>query len=256
MENTRTVSMEDFQTKQIGFLKAGDVEGLIRECYAANARFHTFDFQANGQDEVREIILLYLGILEGFGPRTITKFETGSDYIWMEMSIQNPNGADIQVYELKFIENDKIALQLFGVKKGEVWPAEFLDQKIKPAQKSEAKQFHERYLRYHQERDADGLADNFFTEDARLATAKVHVEGREAIRSMFAELFGKEADFTPLSVENITSEPDYVWFEATVASNLGERQVYDVMRLRDGQVSLQLVGQLKGIMPTEAANIK
>lgn len=254
MENiSENTAMNAFQDKQIAFLEQGNIDGLLSECYDEHARFHSFDFKLNSHTEIREMLLTYLEILSSQGARTITKFETGSDYIWMEMTIQNPNGAEIKVYELKFIRFGKIYLQLFGVKEGDIWPEDFLRKYQLQNDQQSARQFHGRYLTYHEEGDADGLADEFFTEDARLSTARVNVSGREAIRTMFKDLFSKESDFTPLSVQNITSDTDYVWFEATVASNLGERKVYDAMLIRDGKVFLQLVGQLRGVMPTEAA---
>jgi hypothetical protein len=43
-----------------------------------------------------------------------------------------------------------------------------------------------------------------------------------------------------------------VWFEATAGGSLGIRTVYDVMLLQGGQVSLQLVGTLAGVLPANA----
>jgi hypothetical protein len=86
-----------------------------------------------------------------------------------------------------------------------------------------------------------------------LLTSNVNIKGREAVREMFLNLFAVESGFTPLSVQNITNDIDYVWFEATVKSSLGERRVYDVMLLNEGKVCVQLVGQLLGVLPTEVA---
>ncbi|GAA4412225.1 hypothetical protein GCM10023187_39000 [Nibrella viscosa] len=242
----------DFQAKQISFLVKGDVDGLVDACYTDDARLHSFQFRAQGHDAIKEILHLYLQRLSTMGARTIDKFEAGRNFIWLELTIDNPQGDAVKVYEVKFLRDEKIYLQLYGLRQGTVWQdGDFAG--FTPPDNQEARAFHQWYLDFHIRGDADALADDFFTDDARLVTARIDVTGRESIRSMFRDLFAKESGFTPLSVENITSDVDYVWFEATVMSNLGPRSVYDVMLLQDGKVCLQLVGQLAGVLPTEAA---
>ena len=240
-----------FQATQVSYLERGDVAGLLRTCYAPEARLHTFGFRAEGHAAIGQVLGVYLNRLSQLGARSIDKFAAGIDYIWLELTIEQPGSAEpIRVYELKFLRDGKIYLQLFGVKQGVVWPnTDFAGQELPNS--SAARGFHRRYLRYHAEGDANGLADNFFADDARLVTGQVDVTGRESIRALFQKLFAKETDFTPISVENITSDVDYVWFEATAASSLGQRQVYDVMLICDGKVCLQLVGQLSGVLPTD-----
>ena len=97
------------------------------------------------------------------------------------------------------------------------------------------------------------MADDFFTQDARLITSKLQVEGRENMRSFFAGKFEKESNFHLLSMRNLAGDVDYVWFEATAASSLGARSVYDVMLLRDDRVQMQLVGTLDGELPANRA---
>lgn len=241
-----------FQQKQLSYLRQSDIDGLLRDCYTDDARFHTFGFRVQGKAAIREVLVTYLERLSLLGARHIDKFTGGYDFIWLELSIDNPQGLPVQVYEFKFLREGKIYLQLFGLRQGTVWYDTDFAGTVFP-DPAGARSFHQRYLAYHIERDANGLADDFFTEDAHLITAKVDVAGREPIRQLFRDLFDKESGFTPLSVWNITSDSDYVWFEAAVTSNLGERSVYDVMLLRDGKVCLQLVGQLKGVLPTEVA---
>jgi hypothetical protein len=191
---------------------------------------------------------------QGLGPARVERFTAGRDFIWQELAFDSPDG-EIQPYEVKLLREGQVYLQLYGFKQGGLWrPAEFAGEKLPDT--TAARALHRRYVEYHIRGDADGLVDEFFTEDARLVTPNIAVEGRESLRSVFRELFTKEQDFRPQSVDKITTGPDYVWFEATVASSLGRRSLYDVQMLRDGQVCLQLVGRLAGTMPTEAANIR
>ncbi|GAB2558203.1 nuclear transport factor 2 family protein [Spirosoma aerophilum] len=240
------------QATQLAFLQRGDIDGMVKACYTDDARMHGFTFRAQGHAAIQALVELYLRRLSTLGERTMDKFVTGRQFIWMEMTIQNPNGDPVKVYEVKFLRSGKIYLQLYGLRQGTVWqPGDFSD--FTPPDSANARLFHKRYLDFHVRGDADALADDFFTEDIQLLTAGVNMTGREPVRHMFKDLFAKEAEFTPLSVENITSDSDYVWFEATVTSSLGKRRVYDIMLVRDGKVQLQLVGQLMGTLPTEAA---
>lgn len=240
------------QTRQMAYLQRGDINGMIEACYTADARLHGFSFRAEGHPAIREVVTLYLKRLSQLGKRTMDKVAFGPNYIWLEMTIANGANEPIKVYEVKFLRDGKIYLQVFGQRQGTVWqPSDFAN--FNAPDTADARTFHQRYLDFHRRGDADGLADQFFTDDAQLITARVAVTGREPIRQLFRELFAKESGFTPLSVENITSDTDYVWFEATVTSSLGKRRVYDVMLLRDGRVYCQLVGQLIGQLPTEVA---
>ena len=252
MDSDFLKAAQEFQSKQIGYLVNGDVDGLVAACYTDDARLHSFQFRAQGHAAIKDVLKLYLERLSTLGTRTIDKFAAGQQYIWLELTVENPTGEPVKVYELKFLRDGKIYLQLYGFRQGTVWqPDDFAG--FTPPDTTVTHAFHDWYLGFHSRGDADGLADDFFTDDAQLVTARVDVSGREAIRSMFRDLFAKEAEFTPLSVENITSDEDYVWFEATVTSTLGKRRVYDVMLVRNGKVYLQLVGQLMGVLPTEAA---
>jgi ketosteroid isomerase-like protein len=174
----------------------------------------------------------------------------GRDFIWQELLIDSPAGP-IELYELKFLRDGQVTLQLYGSKQGTVWQPGDLAGFVPPAGEA-AEQVHHRYIDLQARQDADGLADSFFSEDARLVTAKLNLEGREALRTFFRSKFEKESGFHLVSTRNITGDHDYVWFEATAGGSQGVRTVYDVMLLRDGQVTLQLVGTLEGVLPANA----
>jgi hypothetical protein len=246
------IETEAFQQMQIDFLSKGLIDEMIEECYTEDARMHGFTFKAEGRNEVKKFVHLYLKRLSVLGERSIDKLITGQSFIWLEVTIQSMYGEPVKVYEVKFLREGKIYLQLLGLRQGTIWYEEdFLD--FKPSDNTKAIEFHEHYLTFHKENNANGLADEFFSEDIHLLTSNVNIKGREAVREMFQNLFAVESGFTPLSVQNITNDTDYVWFEATVKSSLGERRVYDVMLLNEGKVCVQLVGQLLGVLPTEVA---
>ena len=243
----------DLQARQVEYLQRGDVQGLVKALYAEDARFDSFDVHAAGRDAIAGVIELYLRRTAGLGRRTIETFTAGRDYIWFELAMDSPAGP-VRTYEVKFLREGRIALELFGVKEGTLWePDDFAGARLPDTAAAMAR--HDTYVGYHARGDADGLADDMFTEDARLVTPRLAVEGREEVRSVFRDIFARESGFEPGSVDRITCGDDYIWFEATVSSSLGQRRLYDVMVLSDGRISLQLVGSLEGAIPTDAAGI-
>jgi ketosteroid isomerase-like protein len=242
---------QDLQARQVEYLQRGDVRGLVNALYAEDARFDSFDVHAAGRDAIAGVIELYLRRTERLGRPTIETFTAGRDYIWFEMTMEGPAGP-VRTYEVKFLREGRIALELFGVKEGTLWePDDFAGARLPDT--AAALRLHDTYVGYHARGDADALADDLFTEDARLVTPRLAVEGREEVRSVFRDIFARESGFDPKSVDRITCGDDYIWFEATVSSSLGQRRLYDVMVLNDGRISLQLVGSLEGAIPTDAA---
>jgi hypothetical protein len=281
----------DLQARQVEYLQRGDVQGLVNALYTEDARFDSFDVHAAGRDAVAGVIGLYLRRTAGLGRRTIETFTAGRDYIWFELAMEGPEAplkapdereaplkapdereaplkapdereaplkapderpaGPVRTYEVKFLREGRIALELFGVKEGVLWePEDFAGARLPDT--AAAMALHDTYVGYHARGDADGLADDMFTEDARLVTPRLAVEGREQVRSVFRDIFARESGFEPGSVDRITCGDDYIWFEATVSSSLGHRRLYDVMLLSDGKISLQLVGSLEGAIPTDA----
>ncbi|HEY2667781.1 MAG TPA: nuclear transport factor 2 family protein [Actinomycetota bacterium] len=271
-EQTRDylAAARDLQARQVEYLQRGDVQGLVNALYTEDARFDSFDVHAAGRDAVAGVIGLYLRRTAGLGRRTIETFTAGRDYIWFELAMEGPEAplkapderqvplkapderpaGPVRTYEVKFLREGRIALELFGAKEGVLWePEDFAGARLPDT--AAAMALHDTYVGYHARGDADGLADDMFTEDARLVTPRLAVEGREQVRSVFRDIFARESGFEPGSVDRITCGDDYIWFEATVSSSLGHRRLYDVMLLSDGKISLQLVGSLEGAIPTD-----
>ncbi len=240
-----------YQARRMAFAQAGDLDGLVRELYTTDARLHGFEFRAEGREAVKSVIGLMGQRLAGLGPVQVRQLIAGRDFIWQELLIQGPNGP-IEPYEIKFLRDGQVYLQLYGLKQGAVWqPGDFAGFTAPASELAE--QVHHRYIDLQARQDADGLADDFFSADGRLVTVKLNIEGREALRSFFRSKFEKESGFHLVSTRNISGDHDYVWFEATAGGSQGVRTVYDVMLLRDSQVTLQLVGTLEGMLPANEA---
>ena len=155
----------DLQARQVEYLQRGDVRGLVKALYAEDARFDSFDVHAAGRDAIAGVIELYLRRTAGLGPRTIETFTAGRDYIWFEVAMRTPAGP-VRTYELKFLREGRIALELFGVKEGSLWePDDFAGARLPDT--AAAMALHDTYVGYHARGDADGLADDMFTEEDR-----------------------------------------------------------------------------------------
>jgi hypothetical protein len=245
---------QDYQARRMAFAQRGDLDGLVRELYSADARLHGFDFRAEGRDAIKGVIGLMGKRLAGLGPVQVRQLIAGRDFIWQELLIDSQTGP-IEPYEVKFLRHGQVWLQLYGSKQGTVWqPGDFAGFVPPPTQAAE--QVHHRYIDYQARQDADGMADEFFGAEGRLVTAKLNIEGREALRQFFRSKFEKESGFHLVSTRNLTGDHDYVWFEATAGGSQGVRTVYDVMLLRDGQVTLQLVGTLEGVLPANEETLR
>lgn len=235
----------------MAYAQRGDLDGLARDLYTEDARLHAFDFRAEGRQAVKDVIELMTKRLAGLGPVRVEQLIAGRDFIWQELAIDGPAGL-IEPYEMKFLRDGQVYLQLYGSRQGSVWqPGDFAG--FTPPASDAAHALHQRYIDYQARQDADGMADEFFSADGRLVTVRLNIEGREALRTFFRSKFEKESGFHLVSTRNISGDHDYVWFEATAGGSQGVRTVYDVMLLRDGQVSLQLVGTLEGVLPANEA---
>jgi hypothetical protein len=237
-----------YQTRRMAYAQRGDVGGLVRELYTPDARLHAFNFRAEGSKAIQDVIELLQKRVTGLGTVRLVQLIAGRDFIWQELAIESPAGR-IEPYEIKFLRNGQVYLQLYGLKQGNPWqPGDLAG--FSPAIKStSAEQWHHSYIDYQARQDVDGLADDFFTEDARLVTLNNNIAGRAALRAFFQHKFQMESGFHLESTRNITGADDYAWFEATAGGSQGVRTVYDVMLIENGRVSLQLVGTLAGTLP-------
>ena len=246
--NDDVVAARRFESKQVAYFQRGDVDGLVRDLYTRDCRLDSFDFHATGPDQVARVIRRYVERASRYPSPSIESLRAGPNWIWLEVEM-----GPVRTYEFKLLRDGRTELELFALKQGALWEPGDLDG-LEPPDSADGLQFHDRYVDYHVRGDADGLADDFFTEDARIVSARGTVTGREAIRAAFRDIFSRESGFRPGRVERVTNRPEYVWFEAGASSTLGERRVYDVMLRREGRVRLMFVGTLEGVAPVEAAS--
>ena len=231
----------------VSLLAARDVTGLTARCYTPDAHLHGFGFQAAGTAAIVEILSHADHKWHELGPREEALSIVGRDFVWQETRFpESPEGTTI--YDFMFLRDGLIRLHLVGDKQGLFWLDDDFAGSILGDQTA-AHALHHRYIELEAKGDADGLVNDFYTPDARIVTTKLQIEGQAALRSFFTRKFANETDFHLVSLRNLMGGDDYVWFEATAASSAGSRTVYDVMMLRDGAVSLQLVGVLDGVLP-------
>ena len=102
--------------------------------------------------------------------------------------------------------------------------------------------FYEEQLDYLAAKDVDGLVANHYNDDAVLISFDVTIRGREALREYFRTYLERLGTLTVTSTDKFTETEDSIFFEATVASNLGTVRVYDAFVLRDGKISYHFAG--------------
>ena len=143
---------------------------------------------------IKGVIELMLQRLADLGPVRVEQLIAGRDFIWQELAIDSPAGR-IEPYEMKFLRDGQVYLQLYGFKRA-ACGSRAISRALHRRPARAAEQLHHRYIDYQARQDADGLADDFFTADARLVTARLNVEGREACARSFATSSRRKVAFT------------------------------------------------------------
>jgi hypothetical protein len=78
--------------------------------------------------------------------------------------------------------------------------------------------------------------------DATVAGFDFVVKGRVAIKEHFESYLERLGTLKLKSTDKFTETEDAIFFEATITSDLGEAQVYDVFMLRDGKATHHFSG--------------
>lgn len=104
--------------------------------------------------------------------------------------------------------------------------------------------FYDRQIAYLRAKDIDGLIDSHYAEDAELIGFDVVVKGRAALKAHFRRYMELLGTITIESTDKFRETEDAVFFEATVATNLGRARVYDAFVLRDGKATHHFTGVL------------
>jgi hypothetical protein len=103
-----------FYERQVAFLEAGDVEGLIHSQYAQDAELIGFDLNVNGTEA---LIKHFHGYLKNFGSLKVIsteKFMETEDTIMFEATVKVAAGT-ARVYDSFVLKNGKAAYHFTGL---------------------------------------------------------------------------------------------------------------------------------------------
>ena len=81
-----------------------------------------------------------------------------------------------------------------------------------------------------------------YTEDAVLVRFDKTVSGKAAIREFMKGYMESLGSFKLISTDKFTETEDAIFFEATVESEHGQAQVYDVFMLSGNKITHQFAG--------------
>ncbi len=104
------------------------------------------------------------------------------------------------------------------------------------------RELYERQLRFLLDKDAEGLIDANYTDDAELVSFQNTVKGAAALKEYFKGYIAMLGDLVVESTDRFAETGDAVFFEATVRSALGRAHVYDAWVLRDGRIAVHFTG--------------
>jgi hypothetical protein len=104
------------------------------------------------------------------------------------------------------------------------------------------KAFYERQLDFLVRKDVDGLIEQQYTPDAVLISFDQVVSGRDALKAHFRAYLETLGHLVVKSTDKFVAAGNAIFFEATVASDLGEARVYDAWVLRDGKIARHFTG--------------
>lgn len=103
------------------------------------------------------------------------------------------------------------------------------------------KEVYDEQIRALESGDLDALM-NQYAEDAVLVRFDKTISGKANIREFMKGYLETLGSFKLISTDKFTETDDAIFFEATVLSDNGQVQVYDVFMLRDGKITHQFAG--------------
>lgn len=106
----------------------------------------------------------------------------------------------------------------------------------------QAKDFYKEQLDYLSAKDVDGLIDNHYNEDAVLIGFNFVVKGHEALKTHFRQYLKTLGHLEVKSTDKFRAGEDFMFFEASVVSDLGPAEVYDALMLMRGKISYHFTG--------------
>lgn len=104
------------------------------------------------------------------------------------------------------------------------------------------KSIYDMQIEYLTKGDLDGLISQY-ADDAKLVRFDKTIEGKDNLREFFKGYLVHLGAFKLISTDKYTETEGAIFFEATVKSNLGIAQVYDVFILnKEGKITLHFAG--------------
>ena len=106
---------------------------------------------------------------------------------------------------------------------------------------SRGKAIYDEQIRALETGDLDALMQQY-ADEAVLVRFDKTVIGKANIREFMKGYMETLGSFKLMSTDKFTETNDAIFFEATVLSDHGQAQVYDVFMLRDGKITHQFAG--------------
>ena len=113
------------------------------------------------------------------------------------------------------------------------------------------KSFYNRQLAFLAQQDIPGLVDSQYHPDAVLVGFDFTVRGQAALREHFKNYLGHLGKIKLLSTDKFAEIEDAIFFEATVETDIGIAEVYDVFTFKDGKAIRHFTG-LKAVRPKQS----
>jgi len=114
MGTRQYVSGRQFYERQLAYLQAGDVEGLIDQHYHDDALLVGFDVTVRGRDALKEYFRRYLRQLGHLEVVSTDKFVETGDAIFLEATMRTALGV-ARVYDAFVLRDGKISYHFAGV---------------------------------------------------------------------------------------------------------------------------------------------
>lgn len=106
---------KQFYERQLAYLGAKDVEGLVENQYAEDGEIIAFDFTIKGYEALKQHFHNYLDMLGYIKVLSTDKFAETDNTIFFEATVETKLGV-VQVYDAFVFRNGKAVHHFTGVK--------------------------------------------------------------------------------------------------------------------------------------------
>lgn len=104
----------EFYHRQVAFLEAKDVDGLIDSNYSADAVLTSFDFEVRGTAALKKHFTGYLANLGYIKLLSTDRYTENEDSIFFEATVETAGGV-ARVYDVFVLANGRIAKHFTGL---------------------------------------------------------------------------------------------------------------------------------------------